>query len=364
MGTTEIPSYQKNDCAELLENHQPMPPRPATTSTSGSTQQQYSNNQVLGIAFYSFLGFTIVQISFAVQANSSAMMADSAAMFVDAGTYLCNMLAEKIKSRPITQREAILYPPLLLQHRRKLERLYLELFPPAISVLTLLYVTCATFGTAMTTLLLATGDIANSANASEGAENNAPIDVIQGKEDGGTGHESKPPNLKIMMFFSILNLLLDAVNFTCFARAEQTIVTLDLDGASTSTSTAPVPVDENKVDVETEALQSESSPLILELIHENVENRTDDDDDEENHYNYIPPSAKNKDHDDYIDNDASTTMQTSLGDTTDDELSEDSLNLNMCSAFTVSFIKRWEVAYFCTSQFAMTFCSMTDNLDR
>eukprot|EP01083_Nonionella_stella_P020148 55847_1 len=58
-----------------------------------------TNKEVLGIAFYSFLGFTLLQTSFAIHAKSSAMIADSEAMFIDAGTYLCNLLAEKLKNR-------------------------------------------------------------------------------------------------------------------------------------------------------------------------------------------------------------------------------------------------------------------------
>ena len=110
-----------------------------------------TNNEVLRIAFYSFLGFTLLQTSFAVHAKSSAMIADSEAMFIDAGTYLCNLLAEKLKNRPLSLEEKLL-SPLLLHHKRKLQRLYLELFPPAISVCTLLYVTFITLESSTETL--------------------------------------------------------------------------------------------------------------------------------------------------------------------------------------------------------------------
>ena len=62
----------------------------STATTTNHSTHGPSNNYVLGVAFYSFLGFTILQTSYAIKANSSAMVADSSAMFVDVGTYLCN----------------------------------------------------------------------------------------------------------------------------------------------------------------------------------------------------------------------------------------------------------------------------------
>jgi len=208
-----------------------------------------SNNDVLGIAFYSFLGFTIVQSSYAFRAKSSAMVADSSAMFVDSGTYLCNMLAERLKSRPISDEEAQLPAP-VLHHKLKLQRLYLELFPPFVSVCTLLYVTCTTFRGAIVTL----------------------FDL-----DDGDGEDA--PNLRVMMFFSFLNLLLDAVNVTCFARVHQAVMT-------------PINFD----------TRTEESPLLNDFT--------------------------------------SATIETSLDD---DDISEgEMINLNMCSAWTVRYIERYE----------------------
>ena len=207
-----------------------------------------SNNDVLGIAFYSFLGFTIVQISYALRANSSAMIADSAAMFVDAGTYLCNMLAERLKSQTPTDDEKGLSPH-DLQLRIKLQTLYLELFPPLVSVVTLLYVTVTTFKGATFTLM---------------------------HRDQQEENTTDQPNLKVMMVFSAMNLLLDIVNVTCFARAQYAVLT--------------------PLNFET---RNEKTPLISN-IDETL---------------------------------ASTSIETIFAD---DELSDtDPMNLNMCSAWTV-----------------------------
>lgn len=208
-----------------------------------------SNNDVLGMAFFSFLGFTIVQTSFAIRAKSSAMIADSSAMFVDAGTYLCNMLAERLKSRPITEEEERLSPS-VLEYKLKLQRLYLELFPPLLSVITLLYVTFTTFDKAVTTLL-------------------SDLSAVEGVKSGDQ------PNLRIMMVFSFMNLLLDIVNVTCFARVNQAVMT--------------------PVNFET---KTETSKLLS--IEE--------------------------------------TLATEEASSEDEDMSDDELlNLNMCSAWTVSF---------------------------
>ena len=98
------------------------------------------NQKVLGIAFWSFFLATIIQTIFAIIVNSESLLADSAAMFVDAGTYLCNLIAEKMKTRPPTEEELHL-PQVELDNRIRLRRLNLELFPPMISLILLMYVT-------------------------------------------------------------------------------------------------------------------------------------------------------------------------------------------------------------------------------
>jgi Co/Zn/Cd efflux system component len=158
-------------------------------SRSLSDQDTLSQN----VAFGSFLGFTLLQFVFALAANSEAMLADCAAMSVDAVTYLFNFCAERLKRREDTEEEKLLSPEVL--HRwRKLRRLYLELFPPLISVATLVVVTILTLKKAIQIIVEDGRDIKNL------------------------------PDVQIMLVFSALNLLLDALNVTCFARAEDQVV--------------------------------------------------------------------------------------------------------------------------------------------
>lgn len=213
-----------------------------------------TNDYVLGIAFYSFLGFTIVQTSYAIKAKSSAMVADSSAMFVDAGTYLCNLYAEGQKNRPLTEQELLL-PECIRNHKRKLRRLYFEIVPPFFSVCTLLYVTCTTLRDS--------------------------LDTLAGHYDDTDNSE---PDLNVMIFFSSVNLILDLVNVTCFARVNQAVMT---------------PPNFN-VDMES---ADENSPLLDGKM-------------------------------DLVTDITTETQETSLG--MEDEIEEkELLNLNMCSAWTV-----------------------------
>jgi Co/Zn/Cd efflux system component len=152
-----------------------------------------TNEHVLNVAFFSFFGFTMVQSGFALMVNSESMLADSEAMGVDAMTYLFNLCAERIKNAPISVEEL----QLSLEertHKRKIKRLYLELIPPLISVATLIAVTIATMRDALHTLC--------------GNE----VDDSSSRDEEKVG---------VMLLFSSLNLLLDMVNVTCFARADK-----------------------------------------------------------------------------------------------------------------------------------------------
>ena len=172
------------------------------------------------------------------------MLADSEAMFIDAGTYLCNMLAERLKTREYTAAELRL-PVSVRLHQRKLQKLYLELFPPLLSVAALLTVTFTTLKSSVITLI------------SDGQDVN--------------------PDLSIMLFFSTVNLILDAVNVLYFAKANQAILT--------------------PINFEKEIAANETTPL------------------KERPTNF------------------SETQNSTIAD--DDELSDDSpVNLNMCSAWT------------------------------
>lgn len=149
-----------------------------------------TNEYVLNVAFYSFIGFVLVQSVFACAAHSQSMLADAQAMSVDAMTYLCNLTAERIKNRPFSERELIL-PDCTRAHNRKVERLLLELVPPLISVATLITVTVMTLREALGVLLRSDKD-----------------------------DDADDVSVPLMLFFSGANLLLDIVNVTCFARAQ------------------------------------------------------------------------------------------------------------------------------------------------
>jgi Co/Zn/Cd efflux system component len=137
------------------------------------------------IAFVSFLVFTLVQFFFATLARSDAMMTDCSAMMVDVVTYMFNYLAEQYKHSAArsTTKEAY-----------HLHCLYLELIPPLISVITLMIVTIIALRLSLETLFFEpTNDVDD---------------------------ETEEPNVSIMVYFSAMNLLLDVLNVSCFARVD------------------------------------------------------------------------------------------------------------------------------------------------
>lgn len=110
-------------------------------------------------------------------------------MSVDALTYLFNLVAERVKHRPISEKEELL-PSDVLQYRRERLRLYLELVPPLVSVVTLIYVTVGATQEATESLM----------------------DRSQDDDDVSVG---------LMFWFSLANLFLDFLNVACFAKARQ-----------------------------------------------------------------------------------------------------------------------------------------------
>jgi Co/Zn/Cd efflux system component len=249
---------------------------PAENGGLRGSSSKPTNEYVLNIAFYSFVGFMAFQAVFALIANSEAMLADSEAMSVDALTYLFNMWAERIKKEPLSGDA-----PLVLQiYRQEMRRLCLELIPPAISVVTLIVVTIFTLSSSLPT--------------------------IRGDENG---EESEDVDVPIMLFFSGLNLLLDVVNVTCFARAESAFgldvvrrgsVTLSENITHTlrqRLSPSPSLVDSTNVD-ESSSLLPRDNNLELEAIGDDP------------------------------------TKTTSVAMSRDQP--HDLVNLNMCSAWTVS----------------------------
>ena len=136
----------------------------------------------------------ILQGSFAVIAKSEAMFADTMAMSVDALTYLFNLLAERMKyNTPLFCRTDGLSPEDIAKRRKEI-RLYFEFIPPIISVSALIIVSVQAFVDALNTII---------SDGERTTSNNEP-----------------EPNVDLMLFFSALNLGLDIMNVTCFAKAK------------------------------------------------------------------------------------------------------------------------------------------------
>jgi len=197
-----------------------------------------SNEELLSIAFISFLSFTVAQAVASYFARSEAMLGDSIAMGVDAFTYGFNLIAERMKNRAdvLIQSQMELEMHTLQEKKqqtsgmmedeydheydhehedafelnntskqddldieRKTERakrklkLTLELIPPFISVITLVACTAFILHESVAMLVL---DSQRDANLQDS------------------------PNVSIMFVFSSLNLIVDAVNIVFFSKAD------------------------------------------------------------------------------------------------------------------------------------------------
>jgi hypothetical protein len=130
------------------------------------------------------------------------MVADSSAMMIDSLTYLFNSYAERIKNMSLKEND----DETLSEAERELrrlgrtrQRLWLEILPPLCSVLTLVVLTICIIIQAVNTLLEPNDDVFL---------------------DDGTISTENDPNIGVMFFFSALNLGLDILNVSCFARAK------------------------------------------------------------------------------------------------------------------------------------------------
>lgn len=161
-----------------------------------------SNVYLLNVAFYSFALFALGQMFVAVFiAKSQAMVGDSSAMVIDSLTYLFNSYAEKIKNKSMKESDDDTLSDSekdLRRLERTRQRLRLEILPPLCSVLTLIVLTIYIIADAFNTL--------------------AAPDYEVGEDDGSGGNDE--PDIGVMFFFSALNLGLDIMNVTCFARAK------------------------------------------------------------------------------------------------------------------------------------------------
>jgi hypothetical protein len=134
-------------------------------------------------------------------AKSQAMVGDSSAMVIDSLTYLFNSYAEKIKHKSMKESDDDTLSEAEKEIRRlerTHQRLWLEILPPLCSVMTLIILTIYIIVDAYNTLVHS--------------------DYEVGEDDGSAGNDE--PDVGVMFFFSALNLGLDVMNVTCFARAK------------------------------------------------------------------------------------------------------------------------------------------------
>lgn len=266
------------------------------------------------------MGFTSVQSVVALIAKSEAMMGDSAAMAVDALTYGFNLYAERKKNEDNTKMDedseiifgtgeseielssasigegnnTVTHNAERLKLERHLQRrrrhLHLEILPPLMSVSILLVVICFVLHKSIHTLVL-------DAHRSE--------------------TEQSRPNLILMMTFSLLNLLLDVVNVTCFARAKH------LMGYNTEDSKENKGDQEYNVIDNHDGLNGEGGAQSLSML-----------------------KMVGSGNDEELTEDTSNSITSDDHDDSDENVEDERVNLNMCSAYTVSSSSVCAV-YFC-----------------
>ncbi|GFH47311.1 hypothetical protein CTEN210_03786 [Chaetoceros tenuissimus] len=227
-------------------------------------EERNSNEYVLNFAFFSFLLFMMTQAFFAVMAKSESMLADSMAMSVDAFTYLFNLVAERLKHRSSLQYENLSIEE--AKRRKKILRLYLEFFPPMISVTTLIIVSFNALMEAVHTLI-------------------DPPMLRLGKDEDISQEE---PDVKIMIFFSALNLGLDVMNVLCFARVQNFSLTGNRTVKDDEESKHIFPI----ADDDEEALHLESTNMLHEMPPSIIIDTSRD--------------SSCDDHDDYVQDDLET----------------------------------------------------------
>lgn len=184
----------------------------SSCGTPLSCKHQQSNARLLGTAFCTVMSFAIFQMAFAVHAQSQSLIGDYTIMIVDSLTYLFNWVVEVRKGRD--DAETLLLqkhnnknntstttadamdpeelPAIQKRTKRKLV-LQMEIFPTIVSML----------------LLVFKADVA-AMHQQAGAV---------GGDGDGDDDDINGPNVQIMAVFSIFNLFLYVINFTCFAHA-------------------------------------------------------------------------------------------------------------------------------------------------
>ena len=268
------------------------------------------------VAFYSFALFALGQMFVAISiARSQAMIADSCAMVIDSLTYLFNSWAERIKNRSLLNNEehdSSEREKEIKRLERTRQRLLLEIAPPLCSVLTLIGLTVSVSKEAVDTL---TADVSNSEENQEAASC------------------SDDPNVATMFFFSGLNLALDILNVTCFARARHAFGFAVIDEDRHRYMLA---YDGSLHNVYADSLRTRSEADLLRL-----------DTEEEG----INQNEKHKNYSSVMEGREDKSL-----DINQESVGFQEVNLNMCSAYTVSdVISIYLRGSFFTSKYQLMF---------
>jgi len=165
------------------------------------------------------------------------MIIDSLAMSVDAFTYLFNLIAERLKHKQILRHQhesqqhlaasaaaaAASKQERYIQDQKRQQRLFrlnLEFIPPLISVIALVAVSSQALIDAIT-VIINESDIASSpileANANDGIFDDI---ILEQQQQQAQAEMQSEPNVHTMLVFSTLNLILDLMNVTVFAKSE------------------------------------------------------------------------------------------------------------------------------------------------
>lgn len=223
-------------------------------------------------------------------AKSQAMVGDSSAMVIDSLTYLFNSYAEKIKNKSLKESvddNLSAAEKELRRLERTRQRLWLEILPPLCSVMTLIVLTIYIIIDAYNTL---TGPY---------------------YEDG----ENEEPNIGVMFFFSALNLGLDIMNVTCFARAKHAFGFAVIDKDRHRYVLA---YDGSLHNEMADSMKREQSEVDFAGL------QTDQEDNSPENYCSISEDKKS---------DAAHILPS-----VEEEEKSDDINLNMCSAYTVRYL--------------------------
>jgi len=327
---------------------------------------------LLGTVFCTFMSFAIVQMAVAVVAQSQSLFGDSAIMIVDSLTYLFNWIAEVRKGRydealitfarttrkakgnnngssSSSRMDAHELQAIRERTKRKIV-LQMEIFPPIVSMMSLLVVVFFLFNRSVRALR---DDLSSQQQQQQQSSDD---------DDDGDQHHDDDPNVQIMMGFAFFNLFLDILNFTCFARVRHHLLgfpAADSSGITTkaiTTTTATATTQPVVISSDDETDNAESNVPVSSRDTGIVLAEMGHYDDDEKEEEPEPDSSSDMERCDLrtAGSDANTQLRKrtsnvairhhskntdeGINETNEDDKKEHGpTNLNMCSAFTHIF---------------------------